>query len=166
MLYKNNAAPSLSDELFKNPTCEYRGAPFWAWNSLLTKDELCRQIDIFKEMGFGGFHMHVRTGLKNKYLSDEFMELVRACIEKAKANHMLAWLYDEDRWPSGAAGGMVTQDNKYRGRHMFFTPCFFCRLRYVSALQVFRYKIFLFRRKNIYFSFHSYPLRIHPLNHQ
>ena len=122
MLYKKNAAPSLSDELFKNPTCEYRGAPFWAWNSLLTKDELCRQIDIFKEMGLGCFHMHVRTGLKNKYLSDEFMELVRACIEKAKANHMLAWLYDEDRWPSGAAGGMVTQDNKYRGRHMFFTP--------------------------------------------
>ena len=26
-------------------------------------------------MGLGGFHMHVRTGLKNQYLSEEFMGL-------------------------------------------------------------------------------------------
>ncbi|MCR4615204.1 MAG: hypothetical protein K5756_03555 [Clostridiales bacterium] len=122
MLYKKNGAKTLSDELFKNPTSEYRGAPFWAWNSFLTSDELCRQIDVFKEMGLGGFHMHVRTGLKNKYLSDEYMKLVKDCVDKAKSNNMLAWLYDEDRWPSGAAGGIVTQDNKYRGRHMYFTP--------------------------------------------
>ncbi|MEE1505238.1 MAG: hypothetical protein UGF89_13475, partial [Acutalibacteraceae bacterium] len=104
MLYKKNSAPALTEELFKNPTAEYRGTPFWAWNNLLTKEELCRQIDVFKEMGLGGFHMHVRTGLKNKYLSDEYMELVKACVEKAKGEEMLAWLYDEDRWPSGAAG--------------------------------------------------------------
>ncbi len=71
MLYKKNSEKALSDELFRNPTSEYRGTPFWAWNSMLTKDELERQIDVFKEMGLGGFHMHVRTGLKNKYLSDE-----------------------------------------------------------------------------------------------
>ena len=57
-----------------------------------TKEELCRQIDVFKEMGLGGFHMHVRTGLKNKYLSDEYMELVKACVEKAKGEEMLAAL--------------------------------------------------------------------------
>jgi hypothetical protein len=27
---------------------------------------------------------------------------------------MEAWLYDEDRWPSGAAGGLVTKDPRYR----------------------------------------------------
>ena len=63
MLYKKNSEFSLSESLFKNPTAEYRGTPFWAWNSYLKKDELERQIDIFKEMGLGGFHMHVRTGL-------------------------------------------------------------------------------------------------------
>ena len=30
------------------------GTPFWAWNSSLDKEELEEQIDIFKEMGFGG----------------------------------------------------------------------------------------------------------------
>lgn len=122
MLYKKNGEKALSKELFKNPTSEYRGTPFWAWNSMLTKDELERQIDVFKEMGLGGFHMHVRTGLKNKYLSDEYMELVKDCVEKAKDENMLAWLYDEDRWPSGAAGGLVTCDEKYRARSLLFTP--------------------------------------------
>ena len=125
MLYKKNAAPTLSDELFRNPTCEYRGTPFWAWNSDLKADELCRQIDIFKEMGLGGFHMHVRTGMSTKYLSDDFMNLIKCCAEKADKEHMLAWLYDEDRWPSGAAGGLVTKDEQYRARCLLMTtvPC-------------------------------------------
>ena len=121
MLYKKNRAPSLSDDLFRNPTSEYRGAPFWAWNDLLEKDELARQIDVFRGMGLGGFHMHVRTGLKNRYLSDAYMALVRACVDKAKQNGMLAWLYDEDRWASGAAGGLVTKDMRYRARALYFT---------------------------------------------
>jgi len=72
-------------------------------------------------MGFGGFHMHVRTGLATEYLSDEYMEIIKACVEKARDEKMLAWLYDEDRWPSGAAGGIVTKDIKYRARHLLLT---------------------------------------------
>lgn len=122
MLYKKNIDKSLSNDLFKNPTSEYRGTPFWALNSHLTTEELCRQIDVFKEMGLGGFHLHVRTGLENEYLSKEYMSLMKDCVHKAKKEEMLAWLYDEDRWPSGAAGGFVTKDEKYRGRCLLFSP--------------------------------------------
>ncbi len=122
MLYKKNTEKALDKELFKNPTCEYRGTPFWALNSHLTKEELCRQIDVFKEMGLGGFHLHVRTGLENEYLGEEYMNLIKDTVVKAKDEEMLAWLYDEDRWPSGAAGGLVTKDEKYRGRCLLFTP--------------------------------------------
>ena len=121
MLYKKNTVAPLSTELFENPTSEYRGTPFWAWNNFLTKEELCRQIDVFKEMGLGGFHMHVRTGLKNTYLDDAYMELIKSCVDKAKAEDMLSWLYDEDRWPSGAAGGLVTRDEQFRSRSLIFT---------------------------------------------
>ncbi len=121
MLYKKNTEKTLSAELFKNPTSEYRGTPFWAWNCKLEKDELCRQIDVFKEMGLGGFHMHVRTGMATEYLSDEYMDIVKCCVEKAKKENMLAWLYDEDRWPSGAAGGYVTKNPEYRARYLLFT---------------------------------------------
>lgn len=121
MLYKKKKQAVLSDELFRNPTCEYRGTPFWAWNCKLEKGMLERQIRYFKEMGFGGFHMHSRTGMGTPYLSDAFMEMVKFCVEKAKENDMLAWLYDEDRFPSGSAGGILTKDPKYRSRHLLFT---------------------------------------------
>ena len=122
MLYKKNTDPVLKDETFKAPTSEYRGTPFWAWNCKMTKEILEKQIVYLKEMGFGGFHMHSRSGMDNAYLSEEFLSLVRACTDKAKSENMLAWLYDEDRWPSGAAGGLVTKDPKYRGRILYFAP--------------------------------------------
>ncbi len=122
MLYKKNSAPDLSPELFKNPTCEYRGTPFWAWNCKLDKAELLRQIEIFKEMGLGGFHMHSRSGMATPYLGEDFMNLVSACVDKAREEDMLAWLYDEDRWPSGFAGGLVTKDPEHRIKYLLFTP--------------------------------------------
>lgn len=121
MLYPKNTDKILSDSLFQNPTSEYRGAPFWAWNCTLEKDELLRQLDVLKEMGLGGAHMHVRTGMATPYLSDEHMDLIKACVDKCRDEKMLAWLYDEDRWPSGAAGGLVTKDPQYRARHLLFT---------------------------------------------
>ena len=121
MLYKKNQAESLSKELFENPTSEYRCTPFWAWNTKLEQDHLNREIDAMKEMGMGGFHMHSRTGMATPYLTEEFMDLVRGCVDKAKKENMLAWLYDEDRWPSGAAGGIVTKNYRYRARRLLFT---------------------------------------------
>ena len=122
MLYPRNKDEQLSDALFRNPGSEYRGTPFWAWNCQLEKEELLRQLEVMKKMGFGGAHMHVRTGLATPYLSDEHMELVSACVDKCRDEKMLAWLYDEDRWPSGAAGGIVTKEEKYRARYLLFTP--------------------------------------------
>ncbi len=121
MLYPKKIEKELSRELFESPTSEYRGTPFWAWNCKLDRDELLRQIDILREMGFGGFHMHVRSGMDTVYLGDEFMDLVGDCVEHAKKNEMLAWLYDEDRWPSGFAGGYVTKDKQYRIRYLLMT---------------------------------------------
>jgi hypothetical protein len=78
-----------------------------------------RQIDQFKRMGFGGFHIHSRTGLASEYLGDDFLNAVRACTEKAAREGMLSWLYDEDRWPSGSAGGIVTRESQYRIKHLW-----------------------------------------------
>ena len=121
MLYPKKNAKNLDPALFQKPTAEYRAAPFWAWNTKLQKDELLWQIEMLKQMGFGGFHMHARSGLATEYLGDEFMQMVRSCVEKAKDEDMLAYLYDEDRWPSGFAGGLVTRDKKYRIRYLLMT---------------------------------------------
>ena len=120
MLYPKKNEP-FSDKDFANPGSEYRAAPFWSWNNKLDKQELLWQIEQLKKMGFGGFHMHVRTGMATPYLSDEFMEIVKSCVEKAREEGMLAYLYDEDRWPSGAAGGLVTKNHQYRQRYLRFS---------------------------------------------
>lgn len=119
--YQRNSAP-FDASLFINPTAEYRGAPFWAWNTRLERSQLLRQIAVLKAMGMGGFHMHPRTGLATEYLGNEFMGHVKACVEQAQADGMLAWLYDEDRWPSGFGGGLVTREERFRARHLLFTP--------------------------------------------
>ena len=102
--------------LFRDPPARLRGKPFWAWNAALHEDELRRQIRVFKDMGFGGFFMHARVGLDTPYLGREWFDCVRACIDEAQAQGMEAWLYDEDRWPSGSAGGLVTRDPAHRLR--------------------------------------------------
>ena len=45
MLYKENTAKTLSEELFKTPTKHFRGTPFWSFNCKLEKNELLRQIE-------------------------------------------------------------------------------------------------------------------------
>ncbi|MBE6653555.1 MAG: hypothetical protein E7610_09105 [Ruminococcaceae bacterium] len=149
MIYESNRKNQpLDKSLFQNPTAEYRATPFWAWNCDLQKDELLRQIDIFKEMGLGGFHMHCRAGMSTTYLSDEFMELVKACTDHAKENNMLAWLYDEDMWPSGFGGGYVTRDHSFRQRYLVFT----CDPNYMSstdALLIARFDVVLGKDKSL-----------------
>lgn len=125
MLYKKNSVP-LTKELFENPTSEYRATPFWAWNCELNQELLDREIGYMQEMGLGGFHMHVRVGMSTEYLSDSFMDLIKGCIKTAKEKKMLAWLYDEDKWPSGFAGGIVTKKKENREKFLTFTKSPYC----------------------------------------
>lgn len=120
MLYQMSNK-QLEKEDFCNPPACYRGAPFWSWNCRITKQMIDEQLSYFKEMGMGGVHIHVRVGLKNQYMGEEFLELVRYCNEKAKELGLLCWLYDEDRYASGYAGGEVTKTIKYRARYLRLT---------------------------------------------
>lgn len=104
---------------FAAPGAAWRGKPFWSWNGRLRKDELLRQVHVMREMGFGGFFMHSRVGLVTEYLGSEWFELINACADEGARLGMEAWLYDEDRWPSGSAGGEVTRDPRYRQKFLY-----------------------------------------------
>ncbi|MFT3786541.1 MAG: hypothetical protein QM770_10290 [Tepidisphaeraceae bacterium] len=121
-LYPKSRTPTLDEDVFRSPPSEYRGSPFWAWNAKLELPQLLRQIEVLKRMGFGGFNLHSRTGLATEYLGPDYLEAVRACTEAAQRERMLCWLYDEDRWPSGFAGGLVTRDSvPHRTRYLLWT---------------------------------------------
>ena len=38
-----NRITNKTAKLFKNPTAEYRGKPFWSWNGKLEKQELLKK---------------------------------------------------------------------------------------------------------------------------
>lgn len=113
----------FNSQEFKSPSARYRGKPLWCWNGKLKKVELLRQLKIFKTMGFGGFFMHSRTGLATEYLGEEWFELINACADEAEEFDLEPWLYDEDRWPSGSAGGMATDDPSVRMKYLRLTIC-------------------------------------------
>jgi len=121
MFYEKNADKKLSKYLFENPTSEYRATPFWAWDSALNEKMLEEQINCFEKMGFGGFHIHPRVGLDEEYLGEKYMKLVKFCTDKAAQRNMLSYLYDEDKAPSGFAGGLATKEPRYCMRYLRFT---------------------------------------------
>ncbi len=110
----------MNNKNFYSPAPVYRGKPFWCWNGALEKEQLLKQLDTFKTMGMGGVFFHSRTGLETPYLDEEWFSLINACADYAEKKGLEAWIYDEDRWPSGTAGGMVTE-----------TP--WCRMKYLRA---------------------------------
>lgn len=110
------------DLYYQDPPSEYRGAPFWGWNGILDKELMRQQIDDFEKMGFGGFHIHSRIGLRDEYMGERFLEGVKFCHEYARDKGMKVYLYDEDKWPSGYGGGRVTEDEACRARYLLFSP--------------------------------------------
>ena len=104
---------------FAAPGAEWRGKPFWSWNGELREEELVRQVEVMKEMGLGGYFMHSRAGLITEYLGDEWFDLINAVADAGEKLGMESWLYDEDRWPSGSAGGKVTVDEQYRKKSLY-----------------------------------------------
>jgi hypothetical protein len=87
---------------------DYAPAPFWILNHRLERAEMARQIKLIKDSGSSGFFLHARDGMLTPYGSKEWFDCVKFAVDEAKKHGMKAWLYDEDAWPSGNAGGLIT----------------------------------------------------------
>lgn len=110
-------------QALENPTSEYRGHPFWSWNDKLDPEMLRWQIREMKRVGLGGYFMHARGGLITEYLSDDWFDCIKACVDEGKKTGMESWSYDEDGWPSGFGGGIVSgMGDRYHVRWLVFKP--------------------------------------------
>ena len=92
---------------FANPPAEYSTAPFWVWNEKITKQRIDENLRDYKERGLYQLILHPRPGLITPYLNNEWFSLVKYAVDKAKSLGMKIWLYDENSYPSGFAGGNV-----------------------------------------------------------
>lgn len=100
---------------------KFKPIPFWSWNEKLEKDKLIEQIDWMHEAGIGGFFMHARGGLKTKYLSKEWFEMINICVEHATKLGMKAYAYDENGWPSGFGNGTLLKDKDNHARYFEYS---------------------------------------------
>ena len=78
----------------------------WAINAPLDQDRLCRQLDHMRDDGLDGVVFHPRFYPNQPaYLSDDYLRIVSRVILHAQEIGMTFWIYDENGWPSGIAGG-------------------------------------------------------------
>ncbi len=95
---------------FQNPTPADRGRVLWIWNGSLDRAHLLRQLRHFQAQGVAGVIIRAGAGLRTAYLDKDWFELVNLCADEAARLGLKLWLADEERGPSGTAGGRITTE--------------------------------------------------------
>ncbi|MGF6846822.1 hypothetical protein QFZ51_002057 [Chitinophaga sp. W3I9] len=92
---------------FKNPGRDYGTVPFWVWNTKITKRNIDSMLNDYRKNDFGGVIIHPRPGLITEYLSKEWFDLFEYALQQGKKLGLNIWIYDENSYPTGFAGGLV-----------------------------------------------------------
>lgn len=95
---------------FKDPSNIYRTAPFMVWNGRVTREKIDRQLNELKESGVGGVFIHPRWGMITEYLDSNWYDLFDYTVQQGEKLGLKVWLYDENSFPSGFAGGHVAAE--------------------------------------------------------
>lgn len=95
--------------LFREPPRAYAPAPLWVWNDQLTEEQIVSTLRDLASQEVKQVFVHPRPGLMTPYLSTEWFELWRSALREAKKQDMNIWIYDENSYPSGFAGGFVPE---------------------------------------------------------
>ncbi|MAX25775.1 MAG: hypothetical protein CMJ19_14850 [Phycisphaeraceae bacterium] len=110
-------------QAFSDPAPTWRAIPFWSLNDRLDLNEIRRQLQAFKRGGFGGAYLHSRIGLLTPYLGEDWWDAMDVGVDECEKLGIEAWFYDEDKWPSGFAGGIVPlQSEDFHARYMARMP--------------------------------------------
>jgi len=107
--------------LFKNPPREYSTGPLWVWNDMLTEQQIRDTLRDLAGQKVKQVWVHPRPGLMTPYLSKDWFRLWKVALNEAERLDMNVWIYDENSYPSGFAGGWVPElMPESRGRGLAF----------------------------------------------
>jgi hypothetical protein len=93
--------------IFATPPADFSSAPLWVWNDQLTDAMVVETLRDLSAQHVKQVFIHPRPGLMTPYLSAEWFRFWNVALEEAKRLGMKAWIYDENSYPSGFAGGFV-----------------------------------------------------------
>ncbi len=110
-------APSVTEAAanFKAPPREYGAIqPFASWNGADPQEVRARIVRDFDRLSANGiFIVNLSPGRRSpgegKYLSPEHMDQVKFTVAEAAKRNMRLWIQDESDYPSGFAGGYITE---------------------------------------------------------
>jgi len=94
---------------FSDPPREYHSAPLWVWNDMLTDEQIVGTLRDLAGQQVKQVFVHPRPGLMTPYLSPEWFRLWKVALKEAERLDMNVWIYDENSYPSGFAGGLVPE---------------------------------------------------------
>lgn len=81
--------------------------PFWMLCDASTVPEKLEFMRRCRAGGIKALTLHPRAGNLVPFAGTEWFDMIRALVAEAARLEMKLWLYDEDPYPSGAAGGLV-----------------------------------------------------------
>ena len=110
-------APSVAEAAanFKAPPREYGAIqPFASWNGADPQEVRARIVRDFDRLSANGvFIVNLSPGRRapgeGKYLSPEHMDQVKFTVAEAAKRNMRLWIQDESDYPSGFAGGYISE---------------------------------------------------------
>ncbi|MBN2473927.1 MAG: hypothetical protein JXB62_04935 [Pirellulales bacterium] len=105
---------------FANPPREYATAPLWVWNDMLTEEQVRGTLRDLAGQKVRQAFVHPRPGLMTPYLSPDWFRLWKVALDEAERLDMNVWIYDENSYPSGFAGGLVPEampESRGKGVH-------------------------------------------------
>ncbi|NQU24216.1 MAG: hypothetical protein HQ567_23285, partial [Candidatus Nealsonbacteria bacterium] len=107
-------------KLFANPPRQFSSGPLWVWNDMLTEKQITSTLEDLAGQKVKQVWVHPRPGLMTPYLEKDWFQLWKVAMREAERLDMNVWIYDENSYPSGFAGGLVPEampESRGRGLH-------------------------------------------------
>jgi hypothetical protein len=101
------------DVLFHRPGLVY----FWVLNDRVDEAHTRWMARQFADAKVAAVCLHPRAGLELPYGGSDWFERITAIVRHCRELNLQVWLYDEDPYPSGAAGGRLLMDHPHLAAH-------------------------------------------------
>ncbi len=87
------------------------GTIHWAiWGGQVTKDRILSDLERMEANGAYIIMINNSRGLRPKYFSPEYLELVKFTVVECKKRGMKVWIENDAGYPDGMAGGIISRD--------------------------------------------------------
>lgn len=94
---------------FMSPSRDFSTGPLWTWNDMLTDSQVRQSLRDLAAQQVRQVWVHPRPGLLTPYLGEDWFRMWSTTLDEAARLDMNVWIYDENSYPSGFAGGLVPE---------------------------------------------------------